>query len=281
MYLILVVSGIFILFGLSFSWIFHYFRNNGETLKATVVGIESYKSRHNNKSTSTMYRPIIKYYFQGSKCLFTASYSSSDIHHTIGDKVKVLSLNKGPEYVKLKTKAQWLFPVTFFLFGLGGSLGFFYLNPNKNVLMIYIIFLLLIPVAFFQILKSKGFLDQFIDSILKTKLEDDESLKERNIFFDKSDLDKKITSFRKSGIIITIIFFFASNVGLYYSWLYSKLSSKEYFMKIIKDYELLNDLKLYIHDKNFFLFLILLFFTIVLAYSLIYQAFIKKDNVPF
>ncbi|MBK24676.1 MAG: hypothetical protein CME70_11830 [Halobacteriovorax sp.] len=276
MYVILIVSGIFTLFGLGFSGLYLYFKNKGKTLKGTVFGIERYISRTNGKAKATMYRPLIKYHFKGKEYLFTASYGSNDIHQRIGDKVKVLSLDDGPEYVRLKTKIQWVFPLAFLSFGIAGSVGFFYVSPSTLVLGIYIALLLLVPMILYQYIKSKGLLEQFTKSLLKAKLEDEESLKAREIIYSKNELDKMLVSFRKGAFVATLFFCLCSSTGFYFSWEKTKDSSKEYFYSVFKNFDLIHEFKLYSNDKSFLLSLFLMFFTVLLIYSLIFQGLRRK-----
>lgn len=263
------------LFGLSLGGLYLYFRKNGRALPATIYGIERYQSRSNRK-TSTYYRPLIKYSFKGKNYIFSSTFGSNEIRFRVGEKVKVYSLDIGPEYVRLKSKVQWLFPLIFFILGFIGSAIYFYKNPSTAFLAIFILFLTSLPFVSIQILKAKGLLDKFNKSALKVKLEDKESMNGREIFIEKKDLNQHIKKNRFVAFIITLIFSLASSTALHFSWKETKEGSKEYFFELIKNYELYTEMEVYIKDKNFLLSIILMLFTALLIYSLIFQVLRKK-----
>lgn len=275
MIIILIVCGTFTLFGLGLGRLHLYFKRNAKTLRASIYAIERYQSSSRRKK-STYYRPLIKYTFEGQNYIFSSNFGSSDLKYRINDQVKVLSLDKGAEYVRLQSRIQWLFPLIFFVSGTLGSLIYFYKNPSFIIFSIYLTALALIPTMLYRYLKSKNLLDKFIETVLKAKIEDEISMKDREIFTKKRELKQHLQKNKFIGLIITLFFLLATSTGLHFSWNKTKLSSKEYFFDLMSNLELINQLEKFIQDKNLLLSLILIVFTALLLYSLLYQLFKKR-----
>ncbi|MFT6068104.1 MAG: hypothetical protein ACJAT2_002351 [Bacteriovoracaceae bacterium] len=275
MFIILIVSSVFLVFGLLLGLNYFYFKGNARTLPGRIHAIERYQSR-TNRRTSTFYRPLIQYAFNGENYVFTSSFGTGDNRWKIGQRVEVYSLDNGPEYVRLKAKIHFYFPLIFFIFGLCGSAYYFYHHHSFIILSVYALGMMLVPFGFYHFLKSKNLVEEFIESLLKNKIEDEESLKGREIFFEKALLEKHTQKNDKAAFIVTLVFAIAISTGLHFSWEKTKDTSKEFIYGLTSDFNSIQEIKNYMNDKNLVLSMILAFFSAMLIYSLIYQVLRKK-----
>ena len=275
MIIFLIVSSVFLVFGLLLGLNYFYFKVNAKILPGRIHAIERYQSRQNRK-TSTFYRPLVEYAFKGESYVFTSNFGSSDIGWSLGQKVQVYSLDKGPEYVRLKAKIHFLFPLIFFIFGLAGSTYYFYHHHSNLIIGAYATAMMLAPVFAYQYLKSKNLVDKFFEALLKNKIETPESLKEREIFFDKASLNEHSEKNHKVAFLLTLFIAIGTSTGLHFAWEKTKLSSKEFIYGLTEDFSRVEEIKNYMNDKNLVLSLILAFFTSMLLYSLLYQVISKK-----
>lgn len=221
-----LISSTFCFVGGSFLIYKYFFKNHGKVLRGSVVGIEKFLSRSTkNQSKQTMYRPLIQYYFKGSNYKFVG-HGRNEIVYRIGQPVKVYSLEKGPEYVMLDSSVYNIFGGAFFIGGCVSGYIFFFKSgvAEQTLLGLGLIYLVgLIAITLF--LKSKGFLSLIMDGLLKTKLETDETLKGREIFTSKSNIQKERSKNAYLGLIITSVFTLFDSVALYIC--YNKLTSEQ------------------------------------------------------
>lgn len=275
MIIFLIVSSVFLVFGLLLGLNYFYFKANAKTLPGRIHAIERYQSRQNRK-TSTYYRPLIEYAFKGENYVFTSNFGSSDIGWNIGQKVQVYSLDKGPEYVRLKAKIHYLFPLIFFIFGFAGSAFYFYHHHSSLIIGVYATAMILAPIFAYQYLKSKNLVEKFIQELLKNKIETPKSLEEREIFFDKASLSEHAEKNHKVAFFITLFFATGTSTALHFTWAKTKQSSKDFIYSLAEDLSRVEEIKNYMNDKSLAVSLVLAFFTSMLLYSLLYQVITKK-----
>lgn len=271
MFVLFVVGAIFCLFGGLFLLVNLYFKNHGKVLRGSVIGIERYISKGRKRSRSVMYRPLIEYHFNGKAIIFNTSIGTNSIRYRIGEKVKVLSLNKGPEYVRLNSILWWTFPAVFF--GIGLILVAAYILGSESYqakTFTIFVFLTVLLVAYFR-LKSKNLIERLVDTALQVKIEDIESMKGREIFFNESDIEQETQKYSKISLIITSVFLFASSYGVHHFYQSMTERSLDYLFSLMERPENLAIINSYTNDKSMLLFLICSFFTLVLSYSAIYQ----------
>lgn len=239
-------------------------------LRGKVHAIERYISR-TNKGSSTFYRPIISYTFNGESIWFRGSMGSGTPLWKIGEPVELYSLDKGPEYVKMARKNQWIFPIIFGLIGLG--LIIFYSYKDHSSMFFY--FSIIGDVSFFLFiylfLKRKGLLEGIFDSFLKSHLETEESLKDREIFFENVTLDKEMRKNEKVAFYISLTALAGCYYGAIRFWEFSSQKSKDYFWHLLNNFSGFNEIELYLKDEKFIGFLAFLFFSLMLTYSIFYQ----------
>jgi hypothetical protein len=270
LFVLLIVSGIFTLFGLFFCLLYLYFKRRGRLIPAKIFAIERYQSTTNHQQT-TLYRPLIKYNFKGQSYIFSSSFGSSNVSHKIGQEVKVISLETGPEFVRLKTPIQWLLPFIFFAVGVTGAGIYFTKAPSNFVLTLYAITLILIPYGILRVLRAKGLVDQFFEEVLKTRIEDKESLEGRKLFKDQKMLKLHLNRSHTFTFAFTAILTLGSIIGSILCWKKILPRSKSYIFDLPGNMQRLNELEIYLNDRNLLLFLIMMFFSFVFIYSLIYQ----------
>lgn len=274
MFVVLIVSSIFLLVALILLSINMVYNNKGRRLPAKIVGVEKYTSYEQRRKSGTFYRPIVEYFFNGEAYRFTSGFGSNTSMWSIGQKVFVQSLPEGPEYVKLVGKASWIFIVVFGLFGIGG-LYFYYSTNGVNPLSLFLTSgELLIFVALYFKLKSENLWSKIVDSAFKNELETEESLKGREIFWQQSLLDKEIRKYQKAGLYMTLLFFAGLSYGMFFMFGEMKGSSrelieqfqfsKEYFETVFKILKKGN-------DGPFLGFWIMGGFNLLMIYSLLFQ----------
>ncbi|MCP4912429.1 MAG: hypothetical protein GY909_04865 [Oligoflexia bacterium] len=281
MMVVLLVGTIFLIFGVLFSLLYLHFLNNAKTLPAKVYAIEKYISKtrsRNSSSSSVFYRPIIQYNFQGNEVLFQTSYGSSQVHHEIGQRVKVLSLNKGEEYVRLKGKIAIIFPLIFIVIGLGLLTFFFLQKHSLNFIILSVSLSLTGPLILYFQLKRKNLFDQMIDHALKTKVLTDDDLAKKTIFKSNAELNKELNKNFKIGFIMTLIFLAPCLYGVNYFYSKTKPENIEkikIFFSDFSQWKIFQTIDIN-RDKEFLGFLILSFFSLMLIYSLIFQVKNRK-----
>ncbi len=275
MFIVLAVSSVFLVFGLLLGLNYFYFTSNAKTLPGRVHAIERYHSR-TNRRTSTYYRPLIEYAFKGKNYIFPSSFGTGDIGWSIGQRVQVYSLDTGPEYVRLKSKVHFLFPLIFLIVGLAGSSYYFFNHHSTFILSLYAAVMILAPIAFYQFLKSKNLIDKIIEGFLKNKIEDAETMKGREIYFEKALLNQLTQKNQKVAFIITLVLAIGSSTALHFSWGKASNRSKEFIYGLSSEWARLEEIKSYMNDKNLVLSMVLGFFTAMFIYSLIFQVLKKK-----
>lgn len=277
MIVVFLVGSIFFAFGTVFIFNYYYYRQNGRSLPAKIYGIEKYYSTNSNRSKTLYYSPIVEYLFQGKTYLFKASFGSSNISHKINQKVKVFSLNKGPEYVRLQTKIAWIFPSIFFIVGLILLIWFFSQEHSFEYIALCIFIDLAIPYFIYRKLKEKKLIDQLLDSFMRGKIETEETLKGREIFRSNTELRKELNRYKKTGLIITSVFLSATAYGTYFFHKEMSSSSKNLIQSVLKDlstWELLKTLP-YQSEGEIIGFAFCLFMSLLLIYSLFFQLRIR------
>lgn len=270
MLIFLFVGSVFFLVASILTYKNLYFSSNGRKLSAKVHAIEKYLSR-TRKGSSTFYHPILEYSFNGENVLFCSSIGSGTPTWEIGEKIDVYSLDKGPEYVKIANRNQWVFPSIFGLVGLG--LMIFFILQEQS--LTFLLFSVLSDIGIFFLLylyiKKKSPLDKVFDSLLTSKIETSETLKDRDIYFEKKVFDKEMSKYEGVTIIVTSVITSACYFAMAYFWNISKKGSQEYFWKVVSSFTDFKDFQNYTNDKAFLGFLIMLFFSLTLSYSLAYQ----------
>ena len=205
----MIVSGIFVLVGAGFLTFHFYFKRYGKRLPGKIIGIEKYISYNTDhgKSCSTMYRPIVEYYFGGEKVWF-AGGGQNTIPYKINQKVSVLSLSKGPEYCKLDNSMALIFGLVFGGFGIGVLAILWHEHTNWATRLAPLIVDLLIVFFGIHQLKKKKLFKGVKEGLYKvTQLETKETLKDRKVIWDPKHLDFIDNKHTKMGLVVSTIFF--------------------------------------------------------------------------
>jgi len=219
----LIVGFAFFAFGSLFLYIRMVFESEAKVVSGTVVGLErkiSHMGSGQSRRRSVLYRPLVEYAFKGQNYRFTPDSSSSNgiFKYKIGQKVKLLSLDKGAEYVLLKEGSLKMISVLFILIGLGVmGVGinllrdFDFTNPFDYLfhllpLASILIFLLMAKMKMGKRkrgLKEKGIEGQMLKS---ATLETEASLKGRTIYWSNHEIKKELGKVNKLGAFVTFIF---------------------------------------------------------------------------
>ena len=273
MVVLFIVGSVFTLFG--FTWVINYriFLNEGRQLPAKVIGIERYTSKGRRGSRNTFYRPIIEYSFNGQKYSFSSQIGSSDITHKINEKVQVLSLNKGPEYVRLKNRANLLFPAVFLVIGLGLITAFFFQNPSFELTSAAMIIESAVFFFIYNKLKKMRALETLRDSYLKTKILSTEELSKKKLLRSNREIEELVGKSYRIAFGVTLLFLAGLLFGA--KKFFEKLRPKtiESLQEVIENPELWEKLKYlnFQREPELVGLLILSTFSLLLIYSLLYQ----------
>ena len=85
----IIVGFLFSGFGIVMLVDTYKFRETAEKTVGKILGYEHHQSTMNN-STTTLYTPVIEYYYQGEECRFKAEISTGNMPYIIGEAVTVL-----------------------------------------------------------------------------------------------------------------------------------------------------------------------------------------------
>jgi hypothetical protein len=96
------------------------FEKNAKVVKATVTEYQSYNSRDDDGSTTTMFTPVFEYEFKGTKHTYVSNTSSSSKDYEIGEKVDMMVNPDDPQDVLIDSfMGKWFLPL---LLGFMGTL---------------------------------------------------------------------------------------------------------------------------------------------------------------
>jgi cytoskeletal protein RodZ len=96
------------------------FEKNALTVKGTVVEFQSYESRNNNSSSTTMYTPVFEYEFKGKKYTHVSTSSSNIKEFEVGEPLDILVDPENPAEVFVNSfMEKWFLPL---LLGFMGAL---------------------------------------------------------------------------------------------------------------------------------------------------------------
>ncbi len=271
MIVVFLVGTVFFIFGGLLLLVNIHFYQNGKILSAKIIGIEKYITTGQKNKRQLMYRPLIEYHFNGALVRFSTSIGTNSISYRIGEKVKVLSLHKGAEYVRLNSKLWWVFPSVFFLAGFAMCFGYFMSNQSSmNKIIVVVVVTCAIAFGHYR-LKSKGLLDKIVDDFLKAKLEDDETLVGRDIFLSQNDILSENKNNFKIPMLITSILLGLSSYGIHFFYQTMKPKSIEYIHKVLENPQMLESFKAYTADQALLGFVLCIIFSPLFIYSVLYQ----------
>ncbi|MBH47117.1 MAG: hypothetical protein CME71_03000 [Halobacteriovorax sp.] len=271
-----VVGIIFVIFGGIFLLINLHFFRNGKILQGKVIGIEKYLSRQSNSNNrqamQVFYRPIVEYIFNGHNVKFAASFGSSAISHKIGQRLSLISLHKGAEYVRINSKFLWLFPLLFFIIGSAFAGVYLYQEESSNFKVAALVLSLGLVFFGYQQLKRKKLLDAITDGLLKVDILDAEELAKKEIFFSDREISEELARSYKYSLPITIAFACALAYGVHYFYTQLSTQTLSYLEQLLGDPSAITDIQMHLGDKPFLGFLVCLFFTVMMIYSVFYQS---------
>tara|TARA_R110000868_G_scaffold117600_12_gene312399 strand:+ start:19733 stop:20572 length:840 start_codon:yes stop_codon:yes gene_type:complete len=276
MIIMYVVGTVFVIFGGIFLLINLHFFRNGKVLNGKVIGIEKYLSRqsstNNTRAKQVFYRPIVEYLFNGQTVKFASSFGSSAISHKIGQRVKLISLHKGAEYVRMNSKLLWLFPLIFFVLGCILS-GVYLYNEESSNFKVGVLVLSFGLIFFgYQQLKRKNLLDAITDSLLKVDVLDDTELMEKEIFYSEAEVSKELAKTYKYSFWITVVFTMALAYGAHFFYGELKPKSLDYIDRVTSDPAAIVEIQSYISDKSLLGFIVCSIFAVLMLYSVFYQS---------
>ena len=293
MILFVLVGGVFAIFGGALLYVRSYFLKYASKVWGKVVAIEKRMSTHrsgNSRESSITYAPIVEYIFNGEPILFSSGGSSNNIYkYKINDRVRVLSLDKGPEYVMLEKGVLGTMGRVFFIVGLVFcGIGFYNLfqksaSPTFSWFSELAFLLLLAPGAFIVSVKIRQYFKdhdvKLSELMLKSaKLETRESLEGREVYWSKQALEKELASVTKVGLIVSLVFFVGALVGLYFTWNALPVASKNLLSGLLENSGNFQQVLVLVQrkDPKIIGFLIALFFSLAGTYSLVFS--MKKLN---
>lgn len=236
MVIFLIVGLCFSLFGLFFLYVRYHFEKEAREVSGFIVAIEKRISRaRKGQARRVLYYPIIEYTFKGENFSFRSGGSSYALsQYKIGQKVKLLSLDHGPEYVMLKDGVIKIMAWIFTFIGLG-LLGFgayqiqdFQWNSFSGIffgiLPLGLFLGVVLVLAFLMRKHSKGKLatEMFKVATLVTQ----ESLVGKDVYKVQKQIDAKLGKNRRLGLIVTFLFF-AISYG-FCSWMYNELPDENW-----------------------------------------------------
>jgi cytoskeletal protein RodZ len=96
------------------------FEKNAHTVNGTVVEFQSYESRNENSSSTTMYTPVFEYEFKGKKYTYVSTSSSNIKEYEVGEPLEILVDPENPSEVLVNSfMEKWFLPL---LLGFMGAL---------------------------------------------------------------------------------------------------------------------------------------------------------------
>jgi hypothetical protein len=284
MVLFVIVGGIFTLFGAGLLYLRFYYRKHARRVWGKVVALEKYEPSRSSRNSqrSIVYRPVVEYIFNGETYRFTSGGSSNNIYkYKVNQRVRVLSLDKGPEYVMLEDGVVGIMGNIFFLLGLVlVGVGLWQLSTRPSFSFSdWAPLLFILPAALIIFIKVRKSLQSnnvdIADQMLKSaNLETDESLAGRTIYWSSSQIKKEVNTNNKIGLTISTFFLVGSLTGLYFTWQALPPHTQELLSNLMNQSENFDKLLVLIKKKDPKLigFLIALFFSLMGTHSFIYSS---------
>jgi len=94
------------------------FAKNAMVVKATLTAYQSYDSRDDDGSTTTMFTPVFEYEFKGTKHTYVSNSSSSSQDYEIGEKVDMMVNPDDPQDVLVDSfMGKWFLPLLLGIMG--------------------------------------------------------------------------------------------------------------------------------------------------------------------
>lgn len=94
------------------------FEKNAKVVKATLTAYQSYDSRDDDGSTTTMFTPVFEYEFKGTKHTYVSNSSSSSKDYEIGEKVDMMVNPDDPKDVLVDSfMGKWFLPLLLGIMG--------------------------------------------------------------------------------------------------------------------------------------------------------------------
>ena len=293
MILFVIVGGVFALIGGALLYMRFYFLKHADRVWGKVIAIEKTISHHrsgSSSSSSVTYRPIVEYVFRGETYWFSAGGSSNNIYKfKIDQRVGVLSLDKGPEYVMLEdgilgTMGKIFFVIGSLLFGFG--IWQIFKKPPQTMtdwLWDYGVLLFIIPPTFVVFSKIKKHFEKsdtnIAEQMLKAaKLETDETLRKRKVYWTRKQLQNEVGNINRIGYAMSSIFLILCLVGLGFTWQWMTPETRDLILGSITNLDNLNEIMALVKKKDpkIIAFLIALFFSLMGTHSFIYS--MRKMN---
>lgn len=102
------------------------FSQRAETIKAKLIDYQSYESRNDNGSSTTMYTPVFQYEYKGQSYTHISTTSSSSREFQIDQMVNVLVDPENPHEILVDSfMGKWFLPLLLGIMGMVfGGLGF-------------------------------------------------------------------------------------------------------------------------------------------------------------
>ena len=186
----------------------------------------------------------MEYAFKGENYWFRSFGASNALaKFKIGQKVSVLSLKEGPEYVMLKEGITKIMAFVFGVLGLSllalgcSKFGEISFDEPSKVLFNFFPLIFIVPTFLTIGLKMRAYSKKHPELMGKmmlksATLETKESLKDRDVYYTQSEVDKQVSKNANVGVLISIVFFLGAFMGAQYCW--NKLGSgvKEQLLSI-------------------------------------------------
>lgn len=189
-----------------------YFKMKGRRIPGEVIGIEKYiatTKTSNTTSKSLMYRPIVKYLFNGAPYIFVGG-GRNVINYAVGQTINLLNIPSSPKLTKIDTNLSLIFGICICLFSLVPGHHFITSSMSFNIKLISIATYCII--AYFGYRKVQSYdksVNLFLQLLSISKFETKETLKGRDIFTSKEDIKTEEKRHYKAGLAITMVFFLA------------------------------------------------------------------------
>ena len=289
-FILFLVGGIFTLVGLLFLKKHLFYKEHGQMIRGTVIGVEEYVSRSHDRKRTTYYSPIIEFPFGGDSYLFQDGGSSNGLsRYKIGQSVKLLSHPKGPEYIYLSGGVGTLMMMIFLIVGLV-CLGIGAFNLYNNILdprgfefdwfgFIPVIFFFFFIISIIRKIKkaikkakSEGSIKDFKFDFNKETLISREELKDKKVYYSQAEIKEKLAKFQKVGLIVSLVFCGGIGFVFHLFWNTQPQSFRDKVIEIISDASNWGRISEFFSprvNEEFVVLLAIGFFFIVSLYALI------------
>lgn len=265
MIILIIVGTVFSAFALMLAYIRLYYVRHAQPLSGRVVAIEKRVSKTNysgQRRVSVVYSPIVEYAFKGENYWFRSFGASNALaKFKIGQKVSVLSLKEGPEYVMLKEGITKIMAFVFGILGLSllalgcSKFGEISFDEPSKVFFNFFPLIFIVPTFLTIGLKMRAYSKKHPELMGKmmlksATLETKESLKDRDVYYTQSEVDKQVSKNANVGVLISIVFFLGAFMGAQYCW--NKLGSgvKEQLLSMVEDFSRYNEIVGLINKSN-------------------------------